>query len=252
VQRVRIVGGFVGALAVGLSACAGSTPPPETMPNWNVAFEKGRAQREAQANASVKVRGIEGTLSSYDVRDTMERRNQEFAACHEPRATFLPVLAGSVEFGIEVHADGKVGRVDVRSSDLGDRVLERCLSEVIVNTPFPRPNGGDANVTYTMMLEPASAGHEPESWSEGRIERLLAKRESTLRQTCGIDGAKSIVVTAYVDPRGRVVTAGAAAREGVTSAQFDCIADDLRSWPMPKPSHRFAKVSFALSDQGGI
>ena len=219
------------------------------MPEWGASFDERRA-REERANASVGVRGIEGTLSSYDVRDTMERRNEEFAACHEPRASVLPVLSGSIEFGIQVFPDGKVGRVNVRASNLGDRVLERCFVEVIASKPFPRPNGGEANVTYTMLLEPAAADREPESWEPSKLERLLEKREPTLRETCGI--AAPVTVTAYVNGSGRVIAAGVAGADEVTHEQFDCIADDLRSWPMPRAKKRWAKVSFALGSGSAL
>ena len=239
-----LLGGMGLCLAIG---CAGQTPEPTTggsgMPDWDT-----QAMRNEQRNAAVSVRGIEGTLSNYDVRDTMERRNEEFAACHEPRANVVPVLAGRVEFGIQVQPDGRVGHVDVRESDLGDRVLERCFVEVIARTPFPRPHGGQANVTYTMMLEPARPGHEAENWSVERIERTLAQRASPLRESCGLGPRLGLVVTAYVSPSGRVVAAGVSAREGVSDEQADCVAKDLRSWPMPKSKRGMAKVSFALSD----
>ncbi len=241
-----LLGGLGLCVATG---CAGQTPQPTTggggMPAWDAEM---RAERR---NAAVSVRGIEGTLSSYDVRDTMERRNDEFAACHEPRAVVVPVLAGRVEFGIQVQADGKVGHVDVRESDLGDRVLERCFAEVISRTPFPRPHGGQANVTYTMMLEPARPGHEAENWSVEHIERALAKRASPLRENCGLAPRAGLVVTAYVNPNGRVVAAGVSARDGVSDEQADCVAEELRSWPMPKSKRGMAKVSFALNDGPG-
>jgi hypothetical protein len=237
------LGAFIGALFAG---CAGSASEASssTMPAWGSSFDQRRAHEE-RANSTVKVRGIEGTMSSYDVRDAMERRNDEFAACHEPRASVVPVLSGSIEFGIQVFPDGRVGRVIVRASDLGDRVLERCFVEVITSKPFPRPNGGEANVTYTMLLEPAGSS-DAEAWEPSRLERLLAKREPTLRETCGIEGAASVTVTAYVNGNGRVIAAGVAGADGMTNEQFDCIADDLRSWPMPKARKRWAKVSFAL------
>jgi hypothetical protein len=244
VQRWNVLLGGLGlCLATGCAGQAAQSASAHAgMPAW------GESASSSRRNAAVSVRGIEGTLSSYDVNDTMERRNEEFAACHEPRASVVPVLAGRVEFGIQVAPDGTVRHVDVRESDLGDRVLERCFVDVIAQTPFPRPHGGQANVTYTMMLEPARPGHEAESWSVERIERTLAQRASPLRATCGLAPRAGLVVTAYVNPRGRVVAAGVSAHEGVTGEQFDCVAEDLRSWPMPKSKHGLAKVSFPIAE----
>src|SRR5262245_17514873 len=94
------------------------------------------AEREQRADSRLNGRGIEGPLSNYDVRVTMEKRGAEFGACHEPRARRLPRLAGNIEFAVRVTPEGAVSQVQVRNSDVGDRLLERCFAEVILETPF--------------------------------------------------------------------------------------------------------------------
>lgn len=230
-----------------LSACAHASE--QTRP---VAMSKPRveshAEHDARVNASVQVRGIEGTLSNFDVRTAMEQRARDFAACHEPRARALPVLAGGIEFAIQVAADGQVNRVAVRASDLGDRELERCLSEVIRTTRFRTPNGGIANVTWLMALSPAQAGRSPEAWEAGRVSRVIDKNLDDLKVSCDLaSSSTNFTVTAYVSAKGRVVAVGVASPEGGTDEHLDCVAEGLRAWPMPKPHGRFAKVSFVLS-----
>lgn len=66
--------------------------------------------------AEVAVSGIEGTLTSFDVRTTMEEQSKPFNACQTARRR-VPGLAGQVEFGIKVLHDGVVSRVDIRASD---------------------------------------------------------------------------------------------------------------------------------------
>lgn len=193
----------------------------------------------------VAVQGIEGTLSNFDVRVTMEKHGKQFGKCHEPRARKVPALAGAVEFKIHVLTSGEVSEVQVRVSDLGDRVLERCLSEVILASKFPQPHGGEADVTWNMLLEPRK-GRAPEQWETDRVERVLRKHRSELLETCDAKGGNSITVTAYVSSRGRVLSAGVAATKEWSDEQFDCIAEELRSWPMPKPRKGVAKVSFPL------
>ncbi len=197
----------------------------------------------------VAVSGIEGSMSSYDVRTTMERRSVELAACHEPRARIVPALHGTVEFAIAVDREGHVGQVSVRASDLGDRTLEHCISDLIRDTPFPRPHGGDAQVTWTMMLEPTRAGLLAESWETEQVARVIDKHLETLQNDCGVtDPSEPLDVTAYVNKRGRVVSAGVISQHESTTQDLDCIVKELRSWPMPKPKHtRFAKVSFTLA-----
>ncbi len=215
-----------------------------------VAERRGEShgEHDARVNAAVQVRGIEGTLSNFDVRTAMEEHGRDFAACHEPRARALPVLAGRIEFAIQVATDGKVNRVDVRASDLGDRELERCLSEVIRTTQFRAPNGGVANVTWLMALQPASAGLSPETWEAGRVARIIDKNLDDLKAACDLAAAPmNLTVTAYVSARGRVVAVGVASPEGSSDESLDCVAEGLRAWPMPKPHGKYAKVSFVLS-----
>jgi hypothetical protein len=204
--------------------------------------------RAARHEKSVAVQGIEGTLSNFDVRVTMEKHGKAFASCHEPRARKVPALAGAVEFRIHVLQSGDVSDVHVRVSDLGDRVLERCLSEVIQAAKFPQPHGGEADVTWNMLLEPTRKGHKPEQWDTERVERVLRKHGNELIETCDAKRAGAITITAYVSRSGRVLAAGVATTAVKESSpeQFDCIAEELRSWPMPKPRKGTAKVSFPL------
>jgi hypothetical protein len=199
-----------------------------------------------KANKKVGVSGIHGTLSPFDVKITMEKQGKAFAKCHEPRARKVPSLAGGVEFNIRVLSSGEVADVFVHQSDVGDRVLERCFSEVIHNTRFPAPHGGEATVQWQMALAPGRKHREPEAWDSERIEKVLKKNRSELLETCDVKRAGSITVTAYVSKRGKVLAAGVAGPDDRSAEYFDCIAEELRSWPMPKPRKGIAKVSFPL------
>ncbi len=216
----------------------------DALPDWG---REARSAGKTKKASKVEVRGIEGTLANFDVRVTMEKKTREFAACHEPRASRVPPLSGSIEFAIQVKHTGEVNQVDLRTSDIGDRTLERCFMEVIRATTFPRPNGGDANVTYTMLLGPARKGREPEQWEAGKVQRVLSKRGADVSEKCSLPRGGAYTVTAYVNARGRILAAGVTSRAPTEADQFDCIAESLRRWPMPRPSKkRFAKVTFPL------
>jgi outer membrane biosynthesis protein TonB len=199
-----------------------------------------------KANKKVGVQGIHGTLSPFDVKVTMDKQSKAFAKCHEPRVRKVPSLAGGVEFNIRVLDSGEVADVLVRQSDLGDRILERCFSEVIRRTKFPAPHGGEATVQWNMALAPARKHRAPEEWDSDRIERVLKKNRGELLETCDVKRVGAITVTAYVSKRGKVLAAGVAAPDDRSAEHFDCIADELRGWSMPKPRKGVAKVSFAL------
>ncbi|MFT3921346.1 MAG: AgmX/PglI C-terminal domain-containing protein [Myxococcales bacterium] len=244
---------FAACLFAGCAAPAKTVQVVEYTPRKPVVQrppEPTHEERAARADARVAVRGIEGTLSNYDVRYTMEKRGAEFGACHEPRARRMPRLAGNIEFAIKVTPEGAVSQVQVRNSDVGDRALERCFVDVISSTPFPRPNGGEANVTWSMILGPLRPGKDPELWEQQRIERVLAKEAPELRESCAVPTDGSYLITAWVNKRGRVVTAGVSAPNGSEPATLDCLAQGLRSWKMPKPrKNTLAKISFPLGSQ---
>jgi hypothetical protein len=246
------------ALILLTSACASKAPPeaasprgapiivPDVMPGW------GRVDKQTAAGQSkVAVRGIEGTLHNFDVKVTIEGHNKEFAKCQEARMGQVPMLAGTIEFGIHVKHSGDVSDVDLRTSDVGDRELERCFIDVIRGLHFPRPNGGDANVTYTMLLGPAGKGREPEQWNAGRVQHLVAKHGADVLQECSLPNGEAYTITAYINASGKVISAGVAGRAMSEAERFDCIAEQLSRWSMPKPTKkRIAKVTFPLRSSG--
>lgn len=237
-------------LMAGCAASVKSAPEPEYIPPPPpvAKVEVAPEVREARADARVGVHGIEGTLSNFDVRIAMEKRGLEFGACHEPRARRVPRLSGNVEFAIRVRPDGAVSQVRVRNSDVGDRPLERCFASVIESTPFPRPNGGEANVVWSMILGPARPGKDPEQWELERIASVLDKHAPELRETCAVPSDGTYQITAYVNRKGRVITAGVSAQTEAAPELLDCLASGLSRWRMPTPKKaKLAKVTFALA-----
>jgi hypothetical protein len=228
--------------ALGSALAGASAPLPKAQTN---------AEKSHPGDRKVQVAGIEGTLANFDVRVTMEGKAREFGRCHAPRLQRLPALAGSVEFKIHVHGDGHVGNVAVANSDLGDRELERCFTEVILATPFPKPRGGDANVSYTMLLEASHKGREPELWETDRVRHVMSRNAHDIRESCDLRSLRHFKATVYVNRNGRVVSAGVAGKGDHENGTYDCIAEALHKLPMPKAKKKsLAKVSFAMNDAG--
>lgn len=218
-------------------------PAFDTMPDWKASQKAATGPNRAK----VQVRGIEGTLANFDVRAKIEERSRDFAKCHESRARMMPMLAGKIEFGIHVMKSGDVSDVDLRASDVGDRELERCFVDIVRAIHFPPPHGGEANVSYTMLLGSSGGGREPEQWNPGRVQHVAAKHSQDVREECSLSHTETFTVTAYVNASGRVVAAGVAGSAMAAKERFDCIAEQLSHWPMPKPTKkRFAKVTFPL------
>jgi hypothetical protein len=102
-----------------------------------------------------------------------------------------------------------------------------------------------------MLLGPPSKGREPEQWNPGRVQHLVAKHGADVRDECELPTGEAYTVTAYVNASGRVISAGVAGKAMSETQRFDCIAEQLSHWSMPKPTKkRIAKVTFPLHSTG--
>jgi hypothetical protein len=97
-----------------------------------------------QPERAVAIKGIEGTMSEYDVRTTLEGRDPEFDRCHDEHRGG----SGRIEFRIHILASGEVGDVKVHSSRVRNRELIDCYTEVVSASRFTAPHGGYADVTW--------------------------------------------------------------------------------------------------------
>lgn len=108
--------------------------------------EDASADAKAEQHA-VAVRGIEGTMSEYDVRTTLEGRDKDFDACHGRRGG-----SGSIEFRIHILSNGEVGDVKVHRSNVRARELVDCYTDVVETSRFTAPHGGYADVRWTTKV----------------------------------------------------------------------------------------------------
>ena len=144
-----------------------------------------------QTQQAVAVKGIEGTMSEYDVRTTLESRDPDFDHCHDVGGGG----GGKIQFRIHILANGDVGDVKVhRLSGHGGKIVD-CYTEVVSTSHFSAPHGGYADVKWTTKVgrsrgrpdatferrgrwdTPATGGdaHSSES-STSRRERRHARR----------------------------------------------------------------------------
>jgi hypothetical protein len=97
---------------------------------------------------SVAVQGIEGTMSEYDVRTTLESRGEDFDRCHERGRGG----SGRIEFRIHILSTGEVGDVKAHRLNVHDSKLVDCYSDVVASSRFTSPHGGYADVTWTTKV----------------------------------------------------------------------------------------------------
>jgi hypothetical protein len=191
----------------------------------------------------VTISGLEGTLSAYDVRDTMERRMDALARCQQDRVRRVRPLSGEVQLALHVLRDGTVSQVDVVRSDIGDIETEQCIARVAQETKFPRPNGGEADVSWSMALDPFHAS-PAEVWEADALAEQLELFLPDTAANCEMTPrSPGVTVTAYVARSGKVLAAGASSSSRGAATLMECVAHDVQGWRVPS-AKQIAKVSF--------
>lgn len=223
-----------------LAACGGEASQEETTTTAESAETTSGREREARANDSVQVEGLMGTISAMAVQRGVEPKMGRFLRCFTNRYDAVEVLGGHFEMAFRVARDGSVLWVYPRASTIGDRETERCLLDVAAGIHFSEPHGGEAEFAYPIELDPPEDVRPPTFWDPSRVADAVERQAS--RMSC----SGHFAVTAYVEPGGDVIAAGASSSEQVTAEQLDCVTQAVAGWTMPTPGSYPAKVTFEL------
>jgi hypothetical protein len=211
-------------------ATAPAAPPPKaaTKPKLNMSQELGEIDPK-KADAAVKA------------------AHTSVTRCQTQGHQRLDFMSGEVKFFVRLGPDGAVKWAYLEDSSLGDRETEKCILQALRAAPWPKPEGGDAEVRNGFVLG-ASDAREPASWGADKIAAALGKAKAELDKcTAGTKG--SFRVTGYVEPdgkEGKFSAVGVAPPNKEGEAQVDCIVGALRSIKLPSPGSYAAKVSFSL------
>jgi hypothetical protein len=261
------------SLLLGSIACSAEKPAPrsaaddallrdqvldEVMAEENAKRAARKSERENVAKASaaqraprgVGVRGITGSLNSFEVEQAMQTRSAELLACVEQRPRSMGHVAGDIAFHVDVDGRGKVERVAVTQSDIGYAPLEECLTSVVAAAPFPAPAGAQsAEAQWRMSVDPLREPALPLDSTE--IEETIERQVEASYETCGIDKGHRFIVNGYL-ARGklhpvsvRAPWRGPAQRENDAESQ-SCLRDALEQWSHWPKAEGNAKVSFEL------
>jgi hypothetical protein len=242
------MGHWLLALVVLVTACAcgASAPQPMRLAKAPAMAPAEPAQEARSEPTQVQAKGLTGTLNQEQVHQTMEARQPELDRCiHESRRR-LRLVSGSIRFSFKVGADGAVEDVHPLESDIGHHALESCILEVLAQTTFPRPAGlASARFDWSLRVEPAYA-RGPEALEPRVLDKVLRKHAAEIYQRCEVRRRRArFVVTAYISPGGRVLSAGAVPRRTQHADKVDCVLEELASLRVPKPK-RASKVTFEL------
>jgi TonB family protein len=245
------LGGMTAGCGGGATEVVRHRPRPARRMVARVEIPPPPRQREVEVHAGpMRVAGITGSLTPYEVREALEERGADLGACFMRQSRRLRGLGGRMEIAFHVDGQGRVEWARTIDSTIGHRQVERCVLSVASRTQFPRPHGGGAaDFTWPLEMEPPDGVSEPLTWDPSRVEGVVRRNGARVLEECVAPGGvrPAFQVTTYVSRSGRVIAAGAVAmaRDGGGEESLDCVAGAVRRWRMPR-STRAAKVTFEL------
>jgi TonB family protein len=113
----------------------------------------GRRSRTPRVRA--RPAEVRGGLSPDVIRRVVRRHLNEVRFCYEQQLNTRPDLQGRVTVNFIISGSGAVQSSAVRSSDLGNPEVERCIVQAVRRWTFPQPDGGGiVGVNYPFVLSP--------------------------------------------------------------------------------------------------
>ncbi|MEM7157498.1 MAG: AgmX/PglI C-terminal domain-containing protein [Myxococcota bacterium] len=162
----------VALLSVACRPAADSSPSqtPEPVPSETSAASESASGTATGSDDDGGLQGspdaAEGGLGSPAaaldkdaVRRVVRDHVDDVRGCYEQGLKRDPTLAARVVIEFEIEPTGKVGIAQIVESDLPDpsASVGTCIVDAVLAWTFPAPpDGGDAQVTYPFILEPAA------------------------------------------------------------------------------------------------
>jgi Ca-activated chloride channel family protein len=107
---------------------------------------RGKAAYSMRRSSPVNIRSgqvkVMGSLSSSQIRRFIRKYKHQMKLCYTKALKKNPGLAGKVVVKIHIDKNGKVKKVEIVSSTIKCREMEKCMLKAIKKWQFPAPHGG--------------------------------------------------------------------------------------------------------------
>ena len=114
-------------------------PPAAAAKEAHVALDEGGAK-------------VHGFLSKEQIERVVRANQAAIKYCFESEIQHQPNLAGAVHMNWRIDLQGHVTVARVAKSTLGNARVEGCMARQIKRWTFPKPDGGEVEVTYPFLL----------------------------------------------------------------------------------------------------
>jgi hypothetical protein len=231
---------FIPIVLVVLAGCGGSTPPPKE--------PEAAPPPPPRQGPKLHMQSELGTIDPAQTEATWTKLQPSLMRCYTDGQKRLEYLGGDVKFFLRVGQDGSAKYIYLVDGTLGDRQTERCMLDLALNTSWPAPDGGEAEVQKSMGFDPPANVRAPSDWASEKVSAALALHGADLDK-CKAGVAGTFHLTAYVAPVGKaghVAAVGVAPPSKDGEGKADCIVDIVKKLKLPSPGSYAAKVSFTL------
>ena len=120
--------------------------------------QDGGAITEKETGRIGRVSGdaiILGALDRSLIDQIIKRHMNQIRYCYQRQLTKNPNLAGKVTVKFVIASDGSVSKASIKSSSLGDKAVESCITSRFMRFSFPEPKGGGiVMVSYPFIFSP--------------------------------------------------------------------------------------------------
>jgi hypothetical protein len=223
---------------LGALGCGGADPPPKPP-------EPARVAPQRAVPLVAKTSQELGSVDPAAVKRAFGALDDKYMDCQKRALDRVEVLSGSLKFFLRIASDGSAKWAYLEETEVGDRDTEKCMIDAVVAARWPKPDGGDAEVRYSMEL-PLQATRPPSDWSPEKVAGALGRAGGAIDK-CKAGGGTTFRATMYVGPGGKVLSAGVATSSKDDGDRADCLAKALvKMKGLPSPGSWPAKVTFPL------
>ncbi|MEZ4296312.1 MAG: hypothetical protein R3B70_15180 [Polyangiaceae bacterium] len=227
--------GLAAVLALTLTVGCGGSPKPQA-----AVAEAAPVTEEIDRGASFYESEI-GGMNEAGVEDTFQALARPIGRCFEQASARVEQIGGSFTVSFRVDRKGHTRWAYLKTSTIGDRATEACILDLVRSRPWPKPLSGEGLAEKTIDIEPSTAPHVLDQKRVRGVARLAKTRTAACRR--GVRG--TFLTTAYLEPDGRVRTAGVATPDEKTESVADCIASEVQKLRFGGTG-KLSKVTFEI------
>ncbi len=212
------------SLLLASAACGSNPPPPPVEPEKKV--EPKETKKKGGPEMEYDLGAVDPNIAKQKFNSLKSTWNDCFTEAHKKNET----LSGKVTITVRTLKDGSVKWVYVTQTDLGDRSVEKCVTESVKSTNFGAPldakEGEIKSYSYGWELDDDDRPADPgvESNVLPSIKGAKKKIDDCRSKS---DAKGTISATIYVKPKGKPASIGVAIDDPSAEGAIDCIVDVL-------------------------